>query len=368
MAERSKPKSKLPFEVVRSSRQTLVGQVVAGLCRCIQTGFYRPGDMIPATRELAVALGVSRIVTRAAVRELTEKGLVNPRPGVGCVVLAPKEKIWRGNVLLVTRSAGHTYYVNVFQAELRKALLKAGWLFSQVTVVPGTDGETDLSELELYLAHPVALAVVMFDNPDAERALSKAGVSFVTLGNSEERGLEGCAGHVRFDRSASADHFAACVASIGVKSVLQAGMEGFDDVGEALEKAGVEVRSMDIPRLPFGSAPADVAFAACDAFAAKLAKSRNWLPDLIYFSDDYVCAGALAAFADAGVRIPEDVRVITWANRGNCPVHTKPLARMEMDPENDAKKVAAALVDCLEGRGGVFPLTLGPVFKEGASL
>jgi hypothetical protein len=38
---------------------------------------------------------------------------------------------------------------------------------------------------------------------------------------------------------------------------------------------------------------------------------------------------------------------------------------MEMDPENDAKKVAAALVDCLEGRSGAFPLTLGPVFKEG---
>ena len=354
---------KLPFAVARSSRQTLVKQVVAGLCRCIQTGFYRPGDMIPATRELAVALGVSRIVTRAAVRELTEKGFVNPRPGVGCVVLAQKEKIWRGNVLLVTRSAGHTYYVNVFQAELRKALLKAGWLFSQVTVVPGTDGETDLSELELYLAHPVALAVVMFDNPDAERALSKAGVPFVTLGNSEERGLEGCAGHVRYDRSASADDFAAYAASAGAKSVLQVGMEGFDDIGAALRKAGIKMRKMAIPRS--GRTPADVAFAACDAFAAQLAKSRNWLPDLIYFSDDYVCAGALAAFADAGVRMPEDVRVVTWANRGNCPVHTKPLARMEMDPENDAKKVAAALVDCLEGRSGAFPLTLGPKFERG---
>ena len=365
MAERLKPKSKLPFEVVRSSRQTLVGQVVVGLCRCIQTGFYRPGDMIPATRELAAALGVSRIVTRAAVRELTEKGLVNPRPGVGCVVLAPKEKIWRGNVLLVTRSAGHTYYVNVFQAELRKALLKAGWLFSQVTVVPGTDSETDLSELELYLAHPVALAVVMFDNPDAERALSRSGVPFVTLGNSAKCSLKGCAGHVRYDRSASADDFAAYAASAGAKSVLQVGMEGFDDVGAALRKAGIKVRKMAIPRFRSGRTPEDVAFAARDAFAARLAKSRDWLPSLVYFSDDYVCTGALAAFAEAGVRVPEDVRVATWANRGNGPVHSKPLARMEMDPENDAKKVAAALVDCLEGRFGVFPLTIGPKFERG---
>ena len=362
MADGSKIKSELPFEVVRSSRQTLVSQVVAGLCRCIQTGFYRPGDVIPATRELAVALGVSRIVTRAAVRELSEKGLVNPRPGIGCVVLAAKEKIWRGNVLFVTRSAGHTYYVNVFQAELRRELLKAGWLFSQVTVVPGMDGETDLSELELYLAHPVALAVVMFDNPDAERALSRSSVPFVTLGNSAACRLKGCVGHVRYDRSASAGDFAAYAAAVGAKSVLQVGMEGFDDVGAALGKAGIKVRKMAIPRS--GRTPEEVAFAARDAFAAKLAKSRNRFADIVYFSDDYVCTGALAAFADAGVRVPEDFRVVTWSNRGNGPIHSKPLARMEMDPENDAKKVASALLARLEGRGA-FPLTLGPKFREG---
>ena len=63
-------RDRLPFAVVRSSRATLVEQVAEGLRRAIDSGFYKPGDVLPTTRDLATALGVSRIVTRAAVREL----------------------------------------------------------------------------------------------------------------------------------------------------------------------------------------------------------------------------------------------------------------------------------------------------------
>ena len=48
--------------------------------------------------------------------------------------------------------------------------------------------------------------------------------------------------------------------------------------------------------------PMAVSFAARDAFAAWLRNEK--MPDLIYFSDDYLCAGALAAFAVARVRVP----------------------------------------------------------------
>ena len=84
----------LPFKVSRSSRRTLVEQVVDGLRQCIVSGRYRKGDILPTTRELAERLGVSRIVTRAAVRALSEAGLINPRPGVGCVVLGTGGRLW----------------------------------------------------------------------------------------------------------------------------------------------------------------------------------------------------------------------------------------------------------------------------------
>ncbi len=99
-----------------------------------------------------------------------------------------------------------------------------------------------------------------------------------------------------------------------------------------------------------------------------MSKSWTWFPDLIYFSDDYACVGALAAFAEAGVKVPGDVRIATWSNVGNNPVFAKELTRTEMDPEADAAKLATALLAHLEGHPVAFPQIFGPTFRKGATL
>ena len=47
---------------------------------------------------------------------------------------------------------------------------------------------------------------------------------------------------------------------------------------------------------------------------------KAWLPDVLYFSDDYVAMAALLVLVMHGVRIPQDVGIVTWANRGLGPV------------------------------------------------
>lgn len=360
--------AKLPFAVAKSSRATLVEQVVDGLRQCILSGFYKVGDLLPTTRDLAVTLGVSRIVTRAAVAELTKEELINPKPGVGCVVLGRRGKLWKGNVLFISRSNGRTYYVNVFTAILREKLVSEGWRFTQVTVTPDSKGDADISELELWLSHPVTLAVVMFDNPAVERILSRSGVPFVTLGNKSSCRTKGCVGHVKYDRTAAAGELACIVRSAGVKSALQVGMEKLDDVGEALRSVGVRSKTWNIPAMPGGKLPQSLSFAVRDAFAERLSKSRAWLPDMIYFSDDHACTGALAALTAAGVRVPEDVRIATWSNAGNEPVFAKELTRIEIDPETDSEKVSSSILSWLEGRSGAFPVTLVPAFRRGRTI
>ena len=351
---------------------TLVEQVATGLRRCIMSGFYKPGDILPTTRDLANILGVSRIVTRAAVRELTKAELINPRPSVGCVVLGSGGKLWKGNVLFVSRSNGRVYYDNVFATTLRANIAKGGWFVTTVTSTGWASGKVDTSELEMQLKQPVTLAVVLFNNPDAERVLSRSGVPFVTLGNKRTCRLKGCVGHVCYDRSAAVAEFAAAAKSAGVKCALEVGWEGFDDVACALKAVGVRTTKWNVSVSSDANMPSGVSFAVRDAFLERLNlqnKGNAWsVPDLIYFSDDYACTGALAAFGAAGVRVPEDVRVVTWANKGNEPVFAKELSRMEMDPEGDADKVAAAVLAQLEGRPGDFPPTLGPVFRRGATL
>ena len=371
---------RLPFGVARSSRATLVEQVAEGLRRAIDSGFYKAGDVLPTTRDLATALGVSRIVTRAAVRELAEAGLINPKPSVGSVVLGRRGKLWRGNVLFVSRANGCAYYINMFTSTLRSRLVKAGWLFTQVSAIEDATGRVDTSELELQLTHPATLAIVLFDNPVAERVLSRSGVPFVTIGNVPSCRLKGCVGHVRYDRSSAAAEIAKAAVDAGVKTALQVGWEDFDDIGPAFKAAGIRTSKWIIPVPKDGKMPAAVSFAARDAFVELLAgrarcpqrAAAAWgqaaLPDLVYFSDDYLCVGALAAFVAAGIRVPDDVRVVTWANLGNGPFYAKELTCNEIDPEGDAVKVATAVLARLEGRPGDLPPTLGPVFRRGATL
>ncbi|UVK85263.1 FadR family transcriptional regulator [Pseudomonas sichuanensis] len=58
--------------------------------RLIDEGEYQPGDALPAQRELAQNLGVSRASLREALSSLSAMGVVSVQPGKGVFVKAPK--------------------------------------------------------------------------------------------------------------------------------------------------------------------------------------------------------------------------------------------------------------------------------------
>ena len=92
------------------------------------------------------------------------------------------------------------------------------------------------------------------------------------------------------------------------------------------------------------------------------------LSDGALFTDDYVAQGALLALALAGVRVPEDVAVVSHSNKGLGPVWANPLTRLEMDPITHGREVAKVVVGHL--KSGAFPpsLVLGSVWKNGATF
>src|SRR5215470_13509644 len=63
------------------SRQTYLG-----LRQAILSGTFRAGDRLPATRDLAEQLGVSRTVILLAYDQLLAEGFVVGRPGSGTYV------------------------------------------------------------------------------------------------------------------------------------------------------------------------------------------------------------------------------------------------------------------------------------------
>jgi GntR family transcriptional repressor for pyruvate dehydrogenase complex len=72
------------YKLVRTSR--LYEQIVQQIEESIVRGELKPGDQLPAERELAQRLGVSRTAVREAVKALREKGLVEAYSGRGTFI------------------------------------------------------------------------------------------------------------------------------------------------------------------------------------------------------------------------------------------------------------------------------------------
>lgn len=72
------------YKTIRSSR--LYQQIVKQIEGSIEKGDLKPGDQLPAERELALQFGVSRTAVREAVKALHEKGLVEACPGRGTFI------------------------------------------------------------------------------------------------------------------------------------------------------------------------------------------------------------------------------------------------------------------------------------------
>lgn len=80
---------RLELPVITLDRSSPVGlgvQLADALREAATHGALRPGDRLPSTRDLAVALGVSRTVTQAAYDQLLAEGWVHGRRGSGTYV------------------------------------------------------------------------------------------------------------------------------------------------------------------------------------------------------------------------------------------------------------------------------------------
>ena len=83
---------KLHFTINRECGISLINQLIDGIRKSIESGFFRPGDTLPGFREIAGETGACMVVVRQAMRRLSEQGYVVLRRGVGSVVLDTAQK------------------------------------------------------------------------------------------------------------------------------------------------------------------------------------------------------------------------------------------------------------------------------------
>lgn len=343
----------IPFKIERSGTRSLTDQLTDGVRDAIASGQFKAGVVLPTIVEWANLLNVSIRVPEAAVAALVREGLITARKRVGCVV-APKriETVWCGRVVAVVPDGDHVYYQNVLVGRLRARVAEAGYLFSQTTVIRNSEGNYDTRQLRHELAARPDFVLLVENRPDLERLLSESGVAFGVFGNKECT-LPGCVANFHHGSEAAVALLAEHCRRVGVKRALQVTKStgGTFDALAALQGAGVEVETFTTPVFhKFGRAEGTTR-GALAAFRSRFASLGSaWLPELVVFTGDYVASGALVAMQEAGVRIPDDVKVVSLANKGLGPVFPVPLTRIENDPMTHGDILAGAVCAFLRGK------------------
>lgn len=93
------------YKTVRAAR--LYEQIVQQIEDSILKGILKPGDQLPAEREMATRFGVSRTAVREAVKALREKGLVEAYSGKGTFVTNGTSQVIRQSLDLMAKIGQH---------------------------------------------------------------------------------------------------------------------------------------------------------------------------------------------------------------------------------------------------------------------
>ena len=362
-------KHKLPFKVDRTMPGSLADQLAAGLRQAIGSGIYKPGDILPTLHDLAASCGTSLRVPREAMAELKKEGLVDPRRSLGCMVVGRRSSLWLGHVLFILCDASGSYYATVLADELQNRLTQAGYLFTRAAVLDKPGGFDD-GALDAALAQNVTLAVLFCNRSSrVPRKLDRLGIPFVEIRSSRSE-LPMSRGLVRFSLGAALAEFVVRCRESGVKSVLQVCFKGECDIDAvpAFEAEGIRTRKEPF-MVPSGHGRLEVIQRRSFKRFNDLL-SDGWRPEeeVVFFTDDFLAMGALMAFVHAGVRIPEDVKVVSFANAGFGPVFVKPLTRLEMDPKEHGEAVVRWLLAVLRGETVPESAALLSVYREGATF
>lgn len=359
---------KFPLAVDRDANMALGEQLFRKLKEAIVRGIYKPGEHLPCLRELAEAGGVSEKAARQALARLAHIGWCDSKRGARSVVV-DRGKDRRGRVLFFNAETGLGFHSSRLVGALRSRLLKADYC---LTAISAYDMKKDGSSriLSESLEEHWDLVVEMGLRPGSRREIERAGWPFLVLGDGGRRCHPSEAanyiGRIPLLNGLAVPAFLQACARKRVRSVVQFLLDGGGfDVSGPLAAQGIVCTSVHIKNVhsPFG-----LYRGAYAAMGRLLGETGGKLPDVFLFTDDHFAHGGLLSLMAHGIRVPEDVWVVTHANRGLGPFWVKPLTRLEMDPVAQGDAVAEAVLGYL--RTGQFTegLCLGSIWQPGETF
>lgn len=363
-------KCRLPFGIDREDRRGLVVQVVDGLKRSIAEGFFKPGDVLPTWREIADELGVSLRIPREATARLVSAGVLSSCPRRGTVVLSRTAGGGKRVVIAVAEQMSVSYYAATLISRTRSTLTRQGYRVDVVACGRDQNGADDVRPIEAALESPCELLVSMVENKTAWKRISTWKLPPVLfLGDVPKKRMRGC-GRIVIDNNRAVGDFVRHCRERGVRRVVEIGMGGggSQSAFRLLRRAGIEAERLAVRVYPNEWLLSATIRRAMEVTGEYVRAHRRSLPELLLLDDDFIANGALTALLDAGLKVPRDIRVVTFANKGFGPVFPVGLTRLEMDAIADGDFVAERILAFLRDRIMPDGVVLGTSYIRGESF
>ena len=351
--------------------ESITGRIHDALRDDLARGVYRVGGALPSVDALRERFGAGEYAVRRALRRLRDEGFVTITRHVGAVATGKARGTWRGTVAFIAVRMSGSFFAQALEEQFAKRFASAGYSLVMV-YLDSVDGKVgNVEALSRHLANGIAFAICACSDEDVIHPLDQAGVPYIIVGNFQ-REFPNARAIIREDfRECYADLIAAMRAR-GVRRVLEIDEERTIDRGfkGQLFEAGILTQQLmcrcnEEQRWHMN----DVKRCGHRVVAEFLAdpKNRADLPDAILFEDDYLAFGGIVAILEAGLRIPRDIRVVSFTNAGNEPVLGVSLARIVNDPETLGDAVADYVLALLAGRRAE-PPRIAYRFVSGDSL
>ena len=337
----------IPFKIDRSNQTNIPEQLANGFKTAILNGYYKPGERLPTFGQIVKELGVSIRAPRDAVKILVAGNYVRARQRIGCEVLPREGRIRKGRVMCVMYADYEgAYYVSVMTGAVRKTLVAAGYAFVPVLIDRDCRGKADYSALDVAAEEAFDFILAIYPDRKLSDRIVRYGIPALAYVDVQDSGeLES----IRFSVKPFISELSLRVRDLDVRSVLTVEYAPMRHVSTALRRQGISVDRLMIKPKEDSCYLESIMRLAMKGLAKRMSSRRAAWPDLIVFTDDYAAFGGLMALEAQGVKVPEDVRVVTLVNRGFSPAFPVSLARLEIDPRRNGVAIAQQVLARIEG-------------------
>jgi GntR family transcriptional regulator of arabinose operon len=338
---------------IRTDSPTPIGsQLRELLLQEIRNGRFPLGKRIPSERELAENYSISRASVRESLAQLVSEGILFRAVGKGTFVSQPQpDRMVAGRTptiaFIVSKSLAEFFQIrqNRILAGVEEAIRTRGYRL--VFQAFGNDGRSGLKELSRNGAAPLdgcviagalrrqvlehlqelGIPVVVVD-----RATAQVSPDFITVRSDYARGTRLAMQHLR---------------ELGHRDI---GFLGFSDSQkyqaycECLEQFGLPYRHAFVEFIQLFDLPPAI-LAGYQTMQRMIATRR--LPTALLVTNDLVAVGVMEALGVAGIRVPDEISVISFDDLGHGT--SPPLTRIRADLIEVGRAAGEILLRRLEG-------------------